>query len=88
MKLSKSSQNLIPTGIKTTFKIDTNLSDGTEIKATISHFSETRKDAQEWSILKRELIRTAFLNIEDVCCKRVVKHLKVTQLRKRLFSDA
>jgi hypothetical protein len=87
MKIHRSNQNLLPKGVKTTVTSSSVLRDGTEIKLTVSKIFETRFDSNEWYLLKRERIRIALLKLEDECCKRVVKHLKVTQLRKRLFSD-
>jgi len=88
MKLSKVEQSLLSQGVKLTVLASSKLSDGTEIKVTISKTFKTRTLSDNWYFPKRELIRTALLSLENACCKRVVNHIRATPLRRKLFADS
>ncbi|MCR4288991.1 MAG: hypothetical protein NUV86_01870 [Candidatus Scalindua sp.] len=70
MKIRKTEQSIIPNGIELILQGSSCLECGTEIKLTVSKRFETKRSADMWYLLKREIVRTVMLNLEKVCKSR------------------
>jgi hypothetical protein len=70
VKIRKTEQSIIPNGIELTLSGFSSLNCGTEIKLTVSKRFETKRSADMWYLLKREIVRTVMLNLVKVCKSR------------------
>jgi hypothetical protein len=78
MQIRKTEQSIIPNGIELTLHGFSCLECGTEIKLTVSKRFETKRSADIWYLLKREIVRTVMLNLVKVCKNRTAVKSSVT----------